>query len=99
MENFISCPEGDNKITFVLSEGEIEAIETCLQVGLRSGYNSVAEIFQKCMRDASAEFRRLRELRLSVPHPLDVNVTVPLDPFPYEDEEEYYDDEEEGEDY
>ena len=95
MENFISCPEGNNSITFVLSERELEYVKVCITAGLaHSSENRIAQMFQECLHKALVEFNRLREQRLSVPPPLDVNVTGPLDPFPYEDEEEYYDDEE-----
>ena len=102
MENFISCPEGNNSITFVLSERELEYVKVCITAGLaHSSENRIAQMFQECLHKALLEFNRLREQRLSVPPPMDVNVhlTNSLD-LSYPDEgDDYYDDEEEGEDY
>ena len=100
MENFISCPEGNNSITFVLSEREVEYVKSCIIAGLaHSSENRIAQMFQECLHKALVEFNRLREQRLSVPPPVDVNISHPLDDTYPDEGDDYYDDDEEDEDY
>ena len=102
MENFISCPEGNNSITFVVTEQEIEYLLNCVNRGLRDGDNRVAETFSHALNSAFIEFNRLREQRLEVPaDPNIVNSGPPYNNFEeaFEEDEEYYGDEEDEPEY